>query len=342
MKLFFFLFISFSIFADDCRKNFHLTFDDGPSIEHTRDIMNTLRAESAPATFFLNADKVNDPTIVTTNIILDAGIYERSDGRVIGVYNTDYLNSLRVSRRQIMQEITSSRLFKVGGHGFGHYSFMSHDPTHPGSSLNNDQEKLQNLYFTYDIMTSYMSLPKAFRLPFGKPFPSQERDDVEILIGRAGFDLNVGWDYDSRDFENSSESHFIERVVDGACAAGGVMLFHDTKQITKSTIGRIVKRMKRRGANFVSLDDILAHTDSITDLRGSARDFETMDELLESLDEGNRTCSNREVENWTHVGSYAQQSSINNIMSSFYVDGVQYRNCCTYPIRNGLRRIYCN
>lgn len=88
------------------QKQLALTFDDGPDAKWTPEILDVLKRENAPGTFF----------IIGENALTQRGILERmiAEGHEIGNHSYTHPNFATVSSRQVLFELnTTQRLFQA-------------------------------------------------------------------------------------------------------------------------------------------------------------------------------------------------------------------------------------
>ncbi len=332
---------SFNIFAANCDKSIHLTFDDGPHPERTRVVIDALNRENVPATFFINAAYVNQGQ-VSRSQIENSGIYHTTGGGLYGV------NHSHIEQRiNLLREISGNRMFHIASHGFAHFSFLAGDRAHPGASLDTYYSREENIEFSTNILERYLDTPRVFRLPFGKPYRSshpRERQSVEELLGLAGYDFHLGWDIDSRDaFSDETERAFKNRLIREICSSGGVILFHDTKVITANTIRDIIRGVKRNGGRFVSLFDRSLRTRAFDRLNTSNSSNDPIADLIQnsSSNENSTYCPAAKT-GWTHVSSLREESSVGPVLRRETNETKGFSICCeTGFTADGWNRVYC-
>ena len=97
-----FLFVSpLSAAGAEPQKYLALTFDDGPSGIHTRQLLAGLEVRNAKATFFLCGYRIRQYPELTEQI--------REAGHEIGIHGDTHKNMAPMSRREIAAEITGTR-----------------------------------------------------------------------------------------------------------------------------------------------------------------------------------------------------------------------------------------
>jgi peptidoglycan/xylan/chitin deacetylase (PgdA/CDA1 family) len=188
-----------------------LTFDDGPYPPYTGRVLDILREEGVPATFFVigkNAEK--HPELVRRII---------AEGHQVGNHTYNHLDLLKADRATIADEV--DRTNKV-------------------------------------IAAITGSPAKVVRPPHGF------RDAVVLeVMAERGMKV-VEWSVLSRDWTNPGVETIAQRTLDKV-KSGAVILLHDGDGIaagsprdqTVAATRLIIRELKARGYNFVTVDEIL-------------------------------------------------------------------------------------
>jgi len=94
-----------------------------------------------------------------------------------------------------------------------------------------------------------------FRCPFG-----EGHDDARIrdALAELGY-LDVHWDVEADDWQEWQTAEGIrERVVEGVCEIGPVVLLHTWPEPTAEALPRIISDLRERDARFLTLDELQA------------------------------------------------------------------------------------
>ena len=179
-----------------------LTFDDGPHPEFTPKLVEILKAEKIPATFFM-----------------------------IGHMADTYPQLVR---------LVNSNGFEIANHTYSHVTL---------TKLTDDQ-----------IDTEYQATNDLFRKLTGKTprycRPPGGDFDLNVLESAYGQKLiTVLWTDDPGDYNNPGDTILLETET-VKLSPGGIILLHDGSQNTIDTLAKFIRSCKRRGFQFVSLDDL--------------------------------------------------------------------------------------
>jgi Predicted xylanase/chitin deacetylase len=193
------------------RKIVALTFDDGPNPPYTGRLLDVLRAEGVPATFFLigrNAEKHPD---VVRRIV--------AEGHQVGNHTYNHVDLLKADRATIADEVDR----------------------------------------TTTVIQSITGFPaKVVRPPHGF------RDAVVMEVMAERNLKVVEWSVSSRDWTNPGVETIVRRTIDKV-KSGAVILLHDgdgvaasaSRAQTVAAAGLIIRELKARGYEFVTVDEIL-------------------------------------------------------------------------------------
>jgi peptidoglycan-N-acetylglucosamine deacetylase len=151
--------------------------------------------------------------------------------------------------------------FSIGIHGYSHKMM----------SKLSWQEQEKELEESSKVVEKIIGeKPTLFRPPWG----SFNENTQELLMAH-GMHL-VNWDVDSMDhaLSNLSEKEIIDRVL-SQVKPGSIVLFHDAdefgnprEKITK-VLPAILEELKKRGYEFVTVDELLEEPDAADDTVGS-------------------------------------------------------------------------
>ena len=202
-------------------KHIALTFDDGPNPVATPRILDTLRAENVPATFFLLGRHVERwPEIA----------------------------------RQVAQEGHS-----LGNHGYHHRKLHFRGPGYvrvDGVTVADSWADLRvDLALGSDaIAAAAGKQPTLFRAPHG--FRSPWVTSIARELGQR----TIGWTLGVWDSDRPGADVIVRRAVDG-CGPGTILLLHDgdgydangDRTQTAEALPRIIHELRERGYDFVRL-----------------------------------------------------------------------------------------
>jgi peptidoglycan/xylan/chitin deacetylase (PgdA/CDA1 family) len=263
---------------DGCKnKNVHLTFDDGPNTTTTPKIIETLKRQKVPATFFISTHQ-----------------FEKGDLK---------------KKSKIMQTMVDSK-FTIASHGHDH---DCHDirivgkniqPGFTGKQRRNQIKKSIGFLNKYTNNHFKNQKHRLIRFPYGRGI-SPSPKEIEMMAKRdkdffpkdkksygdrlsyyrkhspamkvasePGFDLDhIGWNHDSKDssskYNNDTKDKYIEKNIKYLCQSRPrivMSLFHDTKSINslpsslndkETVMDEIIAKAKCLGVNFRSMDEIL-------------------------------------------------------------------------------------
>lgn len=188
----------------------HLSFDDGPALQ-TTDVLQVLKQEKIPATFFIIASKVDCPAL------------EKQ-------CQTEHLNDTKAcvqpkreceQRRQILQQAKREG-HVIGSHSYEHLHYSEVEP-----SLMREHFRLARQVLDPYLNTS----PPLFRLPYGDGwFNREQKPQVLQTLKETGFQ-HIAWQLSAFDWDekNQQGDKILSNVLEQVCTRkqGGVVLFHD-------------------------------------------------------------------------------------------------------------------
>jgi peptidoglycan/xylan/chitin deacetylase (PgdA/CDA1 family) len=254
-------------------KSVHLTFDDGPNTTTTPKIIQTLKRQNVPATFFISTHQL-----------------EKGD-----------LNK----KKAILKDMNESG-FTIASHGHDH---NCHDIRYDWKGnleqgYTDDQRREQisksvNLLNKFTDGKFQKQKNHLIRFPYGRGIsPSEKEINKMIESGRhiegnnyaqklkyyrenspamsiaSEYNLDhIGWNHDSQDssskFSSKNKDEYVSSIVKYMCLSSPknlMSLFHDTREINslpssldqeKTVMDEIIEKAKCLGVEFKSMDDFL-------------------------------------------------------------------------------------
>lgn len=198
----------------------HFTFDDGPHSVLTPIVLDILKEERVPSTFFVLGNRFRggkaNPATKEAYSILDR---MKREGHRIGSHTFDHLNHPTHSRAQILENITK-----------------------PNALLK-------------DYLSPVLRLPYgAGSFRSSNPAIQAKNDYVMETVKKAGF-KHVGWDIDTNDWDVKKRPTLLPTMLKNICAnKGGVVLFHDIQKFTVDNLREWIRAIKREGHSFVPME----------------------------------------------------------------------------------------
>lgn len=211
---------STSLWATDCaevRKHYqcednikypiHLTFDDGPA-DLTPKVLDILKRENIPATFFIIAHKVD----------CDSYRKQCANNGIDRQSCTDY--QLCQQRKKTLKRIVAE------GHMVGSHSYRHDKHSQIPASLMH-----QYIQRSKQVLAPYLSTqPPMFRLPYGDGwFNRDSQPQVLKAVKKYGF-KHIAWEMSAYDWRVSDQQgdKILDTVMHEICTKKkGLILFHD-------------------------------------------------------------------------------------------------------------------
>lgn len=228
----------------------YLSFDDGPS-EFTEAILDILRENNVPATFFINS-------------------FVRTGGGG-DPYRNALLGYATTLRRMIMEGHV------IGNHTFSHRNLA----TQGQESIDRELDLLDQ--HLKEALGAEAPTIHLIRPPFGSPWIGPKWKDTQRLqvttsINQRGILMLWGYDWDSTDsaewvkgewYTASSPNYKTntpaytkktKRILDHLLsladgASSGIILMHDMHPTSRDVLDPLIKELKRRGYTFQTLED---------------------------------------------------------------------------------------
>ena len=222
------LFPQITTYCDDDNKEFnkkkvvYLTFDDGPSIETTPKILETLRNNEIKATFFVLGSNV-----------------EKSD-----------------TQKELLKEMVKEG-HAIGNHGYCHnYSILYPGRVADTTAFINDMEKSEN------VMKSVLGddfSTKVIRFPGGHM--SWKTGNLDPVLEQHGYTY-IDWNVLNGDAEGNGKTveqliNRLKETITNLCGNDDVLvvLMHDTdaKPTTAESLQQSIDYLKSLGYEFRTL-----------------------------------------------------------------------------------------
>lgn len=222
----------------------HLTFDDGPHPTRSPKVLDALKKEQVPATFFVMGKLIqqNYP-IKNKDVILNR---IRSEGHTLASHTYDHKS-----------------------HTCGGRLAPAFSPAEAKKDLERARGGMDSL-FTSNL----------FRFPYGRgwlyePACPGARVPVMEHAHKLGME-HLGWDIDSQDYMTNPPffkpgASIIPGILKQICQSkGGVILFHDINPWTSRNLGKVIRAIKDAGHRLTTLDKISKDHDSFNQAPGGA------------------------------------------------------------------------
>jgi peptidoglycan/xylan/chitin deacetylase (PgdA/CDA1 family) len=220
--------LTISVFADSCKqyrakyhcpgtdkKPIHLSFDDGPA-NLTPVLLDTLKRERIPATFFILAERI------------DCQPHKQActSGNQKECQSYNYCLQHRNTLKRAKQEGHT-----IGSHSYSHIRLS----TIPATKM------LNQIQHSKQLLTPFFNTsPALFRLPYGDGWFNRDKSTLVLdTLKKNGFQ-HIAWEMSAYDWRESDQhdDKILQTVMKEICSKrGGVILFHDGDH-KKEDIGR--------------------------------------------------------------------------------------------------------
>jgi len=202
-----------------------LTFDDGPNVALTPKVLDTLKEEKVPGTFFVLGSNV-------------------AGGKT---------NPANKSKYAILDRMKAEGHY-IGSHTYNHIE-------HTSTTFSKEAVKT-NIMKPSPLLEGYLS--PVLRLPYGAgSFRSsnatiQARNDMVMAsVKEAGF-KHVGWHIDTEDWKVSARPTLLPKMLKQICQSkGGIILFHDIQANTVANLKSWIQAIKAEGHDLVGLENFI-------------------------------------------------------------------------------------
>lgn len=250
----------------------HITFDDGPSLIATENILKELKKRNTKATFFISTKNLEKGSELQ-----DLVYKELADGHTVGSHGYDHnAYDLRIVNGSVEDKgYSEAEAGKQINKSIGLLNQATRDKF--------SQQKIKMFRFPYG--RGAMPSPDELNyMEVHKEIVFQSKNYSERLqeyrkasravgsISEKGFS-HLGWNHDSQDFKygvsNDSEvsvKDFVKENLQRLCTSKEstqVALFHDIKAINAKAIPLIIDVGRCLGLNFISAQEMLQSTDHL-------------------------------------------------------------------------------
>lgn len=201
----------------------HFTFDDGPHLALTPRVLDVLKEEGVPSTFFVlgkhfaggRAKAENKPKFA----LLDR---MKKEGHRIGSHTWEHINHPQFSAAKVKENI------------------MKPNP------------------ILKEYLSPVLRLPYgggSFRS--SNPTTQAKNDMVMRTVKNAGF-THVGWDIDTNDWDAKKRPTLLPTMLKDICRQkGGVVLFHDIQKFTVDNLRDWIRAIKKEGHTFKPMEHFI-------------------------------------------------------------------------------------
>lgn len=200
-----------------------LTFDDGPSPETTPAVLEVLRRHGAPATFFVNGNRVGGP-----------------------------------ASEALAKEIVDDPLFLLGNHSWSHPDLATLGPETVASQIDRVTDVLVAAgaaprYFRFPFGSATCGSAQAVR-ERGYLVTGWHVDSADWCFAAGGGRCPAStFRYVPDAYRDDMESYVVHQL---GASGGGIVLFHDIHAHTADSLDAILSRLEAEGYRFVRLDDV--------------------------------------------------------------------------------------
>lgn len=224
-----------------------LTFDDGPHIKRTPQILDTLKKYKVKATFFVITSRINSRTAPIIKRMLD-------EGHIVANHGVEHHNSNTISKEVFLENIRSgfSKLKKtLSAYGikldkfYYRFPYAAYGNTSSYHHLNALRELSLELFDKNCIHFVFWDHDSSDWVPTLTP--------QEMLTNIKAFEY--GGDYYSYKLKRVNGTRQIIKVKQDNYipTKGGVLLFHDIQKRTVASLDSILKFFKKNDISVISL-----------------------------------------------------------------------------------------
>lgn len=203
----------------------HFTFDDGPHPVLTPRVLDVLKQEKVPSTFFVLGSHFAGGRAKPENRAKYAMLDRmKREGHVIGSHTYNHLNHPTFTAGQVRENIKKPELLLEG------------------------------------YLSPVMRLPYgagAFRS--SNPSVQAKNDMVMSTVREAGY-KHVLWDVDTNDWDATKRPQLLQNMLRDICRKkGGIVLFHDVQKFTVDNLQSWIRAIKAQGHTFEPLSRFVSY-----------------------------------------------------------------------------------
>jgi peptidoglycan-N-acetylglucosamine deacetylase len=202
-------------------KRLALTFDDGPNLTNTPQVLDILARHNAKATFFVNGKNLSSQASKSLVQRVQAA------GHFVGNHSQNHLNLATVSATTLKSEIEKTHTILTG--------------------LN-----LGPKYFRFPFGSANCSAAATVR-DYGYHVVGWHIDSADwCYAAGGGYCSPSTFRYVDNDLRHDITGYVVKQAK---TLGGGVILFHDAHAYTVGMLDEILTRLEHEGFSFVALDN---------------------------------------------------------------------------------------
>lgn len=199
---------------------------------------------------------------------------ERADNKIAVTFDVAWENSNTDELLDILSEYGARATFFITGDWCDRYpndvkkfadaghEIENHSDRHPhveGINVNDLINDTRECSRKIKMITGRE--PVLYRAPYG------EYDD-SLLTTLEGMGLKtIQWDVDSVDWNKPTAEQITKKVLDNT-KSGSILLFHNDLQNTTEALPNVLKGLKEKGFEFVTVDELILHENYTIDANG--------------------------------------------------------------------------
>ncbi len=218
---------------------------------------------------------------------------ERDDNKIAVTFDVAWENSNTDELLDILNEYDAKATFFITGDWCDRYpddvkkfadaghEIENHSDQHPhveGINVNDLINDTRECSRKIKMITG--KEPVLYRAPYG------EYDD-SLLTTLEGMGLKtIQWDVDSVDWNKPTSEQITKKVLENT-KSGSILLFHNDLQNTTEALPNVLKGLKEKGFEFVTVDELILHDNYTIDANGeqqpTAQSLNISDEKVEAV-----------------------------------------------------------
>jgi peptidoglycan-N-acetylglucosamine deacetylase len=155
---------------------------------------------------------------------------------------TFFMQGRKIERRPHVVQKIHARGHEVGNHSYSHPRMVYKSPSFIRSEIEKTDALLKDLGIEYET---------HFRTPYG-----QQLIAVPFVLTRLG-KKNIRWSIDPRDQKATGVDQLVSQLMKEV-KPGSIILLHDNGVETINAVEMIVKGLKNRGYNFLTISQMMS------------------------------------------------------------------------------------